>query len=77
VTLTNMSRFTLHLAQCQMMAIETASIVLFDTGATGSIITWEPALTEIETGSPTVYTGLHGDLTVTKAGRRYWNRSFR
>jgi hypothetical protein len=27
------------------------------------------ALTEIETCSPTVYTGLHGDLTVTKAGR--------
>ena len=47
----------------------TTSFVLFDTGATGSIITWEPALTEIETCSPTVYTGLHGDLTVTKAGR--------
>jgi hypothetical protein len=26
-------------------------------------------LTEIETRSPTVYTGLHGDLTVTKARR--------
>jgi hypothetical protein len=42
---------------------------IFDTGATGTIIIWAPALTNIETCNPTVFKGLHGSLTVTKAGQ--------
>ena len=47
----------------------TSTEAIFDTGATGSIITWAPALTDIETCTPTVFKGLHGSLTVTKAGK--------
>ena len=47
----------------------TSTEAIFDTGATGSIITWAPALTDIETCTPTVFEGLHGSLTVTKAGK--------
>ena len=47
----------------------TSTEAIFDTGATGSIITWAPALNDIETCTPTIYKGLHGSLTVTKAGR--------
>ena len=45
------------------------SEAIFDTGATGTIINWAPALTAIATCSPTVFKGLHGSLTVTKAGQ--------
>ena len=42
---------------------------IFDTGATGTIITCEEVLTGIATCTPTVFKGLHGSLTVTKAGQ--------
>ena len=45
------------------------SEAIFDTGATGTIITWAPALTGIATCVPTLFNGLHGSLTVTKAGQ--------
>ena len=43
------------------------SEAIFDTGATGTINIWAPALTDIATCSPTLFKGLHGSLTVTKA----------
>ena len=42
---------------------------IFDTGATGTIITSAEVLSEIWTCRPTVFKGLHGSLTVTKVGR--------
>ena len=42
---------------------------IFDTGATGTIITCGKVLTDIKSCSPTVFKGLHGSLTVTKAGQ--------
>ena len=42
---------------------------IFDTGATGTIITSADVLSEIWTCRPTVFKSLHGSLTVTKVGR--------
>ena len=42
---------------------------IFDTGATGTIITNEAVLTNIASCNPTVFRGLHGSLTVTRAGQ--------
>ena len=42
---------------------------IFDTGATGTIITCADVLHEIKSCSPTVFKGLHGSLIVNKAGR--------
>ena len=44
------------------------SEAIFDTGATGTIITCADVLSDIATCSPTVFKGLNGSLTVTKAG---------
>jgi hypothetical protein len=42
------------------------SEAIFDTGATGTIITCADVLSNIVTCTPTVFNGLHGSLTVTK-----------
>ena len=44
------------------------SDAIFGTGAKGIIITCADVLSNIVTCTPTVFNGLHGSLTVTKAG---------
>lgn len=46
---------------------QSTSEVIFDTGATSTIITCAEVLSDIVTCTPTVFNGLHGSLTVTKA----------
>ena len=43
--------------------------VIFDTGATGSIITCQDVLTDIVPCSPLIFKGLNGYLTVSKVGK--------
>ena len=42
---------------------------IFDTGATGTIITNQRIMSNIASCTPTVFRGLHGTMTVTKAGQ--------
>ena len=42
---------------------------IFDTGATGTIITCADVLHDIATCTPTIFKGLNGSLTVRKAGK--------
>jgi hypothetical protein len=42
---------------------------IFDTGATGTIITNADILTNIQTCNPTVFKGIHGSMRVTQAGQ--------
>ena len=46
-----------------------SSRAIFDTGATGTIISCEDVLSDVESCNPIVYQGLHGSLTVNKAGQ--------
>ena len=46
---------------------QSTSETIFNTGATGTIITCADVLSDIVTCTPTVFNGSHGSLTVTKA----------
>ena len=41
---------------------------IFDTGATGTIITNANLLSNIQSCTPTTFKGIHGSMRVTKAG---------
>lgn len=47
----------------------TSTEAIFDTGATGTIITNASILHNIQTCTPTNFKGIHGSMRVTKAGQ--------